>query len=114
MGGDQKIFPEPGSRFVTLIAPMNRRLALIDIDGISVLRDGRPVLRNVSWTIREGEFWAVAGRNGSGKSTLIQALRGEAPVSGGAIRYFFPTRRAAREPAGEICCVSFDGQRDLL
>lgn len=37
---------------------------------------GKPVLRNVSLTVRDGEFLGIAGHTGSGKSTLIQHMNG--------------------------------------
>lgn len=36
----------------------------------------RTALRNVSFTIEEGSFTAIAGHTGSGKSTLVQHLNG--------------------------------------
>ena len=38
--------------------------------------DSEPILRNVSLTIGQGEFWAIVGPNGSGKTTLIRSLLG--------------------------------------
>jgi len=39
-------------------------------------RDGRPVLENVSWTIRPGERWVLAGGNGAGKTQLLKLISG--------------------------------------
>ena len=36
----------------------------------------RMALKNVSLTIRDGSFTAIAGHTGSGKSTLVQHLNG--------------------------------------
>lgn len=35
-----------------------------------------PVFRNVNWTVREGECWAVIGSGSHQKTTLLQTLRG--------------------------------------
>ncbi|WP_256092162.1 ABC transporter ATP-binding protein [Micromonospora haikouensis] len=40
----------------------------------TVVRDGRPILSEVSLTVRAGEHWALLGPNGAGKSTLLGLL----------------------------------------
>jgi len=37
------------------------------------------VLKNFSWTVRQGERWLVTGPNGSGKSTLLSLISGDHP-----------------------------------
>jgi molybdate transport system ATP-binding protein len=39
-------------------------------------REGRPVLENVSWVIRPGERWVLAGGNGAGKTQLLKLISG--------------------------------------
>lgn len=37
------------------------------------------ILKDVSWTIRQGEHWLLSGPNGSGKSTLLSFLTADHP-----------------------------------
>lgn len=46
------------------------------------------ILKNVTYTFREGRTYAVSGPNGSGKSTLLRILSGYLTPSKGHIRFF--------------------------
>ena len=50
--------------------------------GLAVALGGRPVLRDVSFAVAEGERVAVVGANGSGKTTLLRAVAGLIPHGG--------------------------------
>lgn len=58
---------------------------------VSVLRHGRRyyelqhVLDDVSFNVKEGEFFGIVGRNGSGKSTLLKILAGIYIPSAGSV-----------------------------
>lgn len=43
-------------------------------------------VRNVSFTVAEGEVYALLGRYGSGKTTLLEALAGLRRPTGGSVR----------------------------
>jgi iron complex transport system ATP-binding protein len=47
---------------------------LLELNGATVMRDGRAILSVDRFTIAEGERLAILGPNGSGKSTLIKLL----------------------------------------
>lgn len=49
--------------------------------------NARQALQDVTLTIREGEFIALAGSTGSGKSTLVQILNGLKVPTSGTVRY---------------------------
>jgi iron complex transport system ATP-binding protein len=48
---------------------MNPILALRDV---VVVRDGRPILHDISWSVDADQRWVVLGRNGCGKTTMVQ------------------------------------------
>jgi iron complex transport system ATP-binding protein len=47
---------------------------LLALDGVELRREGRQILRDVTWSIRHGERWVVLGPNGAGKTTLVRLL----------------------------------------
>jgi len=54
-------------------------------ENLTVLRGGKPVLHDLSLTLRAGEVLGVLGPNGAGKSTLLGALSGELKPSIGRV-----------------------------
>lgn len=52
---------------------------------ITVLRDTRPILSDLSLSLRAGEVTAILGPNGAGKTTLVQALAGLLPMQSGDV-----------------------------
>jgi len=60
--------------------------ALVSIVNATLYRDYRLVIRDLNWTLRAGEHWAVLGANGAGKSTLLSLIYGDLhPALGGTI-----------------------------
>src|SRR3954454_13743022 len=54
---------------------------VLELDGVSVVRNGSRLLDQVSWSVAEGERWVILGPNGAGKTTLLNV----------ASSYLFPT-----------------------
>ena len=59
--------------------------ALLEIRNISCGYGERPVLNDVSLSVREGEAVLLAGPNGCGKSTLLKAVVGALPLTDGEV-----------------------------
>lgn len=62
---------------------------MIDIQNLNVVYGvGRlrvDAVKNVSFTVKEGEAYGLVGESGSGKSTVLRAICGLAPISGGRV-----------------------------
>lgn len=49
---------------------------IIDMKNVSWRRQGKEILRDVSWEVKKGQHWAVLGLNGAGKTTLLNMVNG--------------------------------------
>jgi ABC-type sulfate/molybdate transport systems ATPase subunit len=58
---------------------------LLSADGLTVRREKREVVHNVSLELRRGELVALLGPNGAGKSTLLDALAGALEPAAGSV-----------------------------
>ena len=59
--------------------------AMITIDGITIVRDGRQIIKEYSEVIPAGSITVFIGPNGCGKSTLLAAIAGDIVPSKGTI-----------------------------
>jgi len=75
---------------------------LIQMSHVNVSYNGIQVLRDVNWTVRRGEHWALLGANGAGKTTLLSLILGDHPqVYANDVR-IFGQRRGSGESIWEI------------
>jgi zinc transport system ATP-binding protein len=92
-------------------APMNED-TILAVEDLSVTLDAIQVLRNVSFTVRQGEALAVIGPNGAGKTVLFRALLGLLPHQGLVrwrpnIRIGYVPQRFAVERSAPITALEF-------
>ncbi len=40
---------------------------VLELEDVSVVREGRALVDQVSWSVKEGERWVILGPNGAGK-----------------------------------------------
>ncbi|HEY1405283.1 MAG TPA: ATP-binding cassette domain-containing protein [Spirochaetota bacterium] len=57
--------------------------ALVTLNNITVTREGRTILRDLSLSILRGHSIRILGGNGSGKTTLLRLIKGEINPDGG-------------------------------
>jgi len=83
---------------------------LVAVDGLAVVRDGRPVLAGVDLDAHAGQVLALMGRNGVGKSTLLRVLTGTLRPSRGRVRVdgLDPAGARARELVRHVGLVPQD------
>jgi ATP-binding cassette subfamily F protein uup len=60
-------------------------LALVDLQNINKQYDTKVILKDVNFTILQGQKIAVIGQNGQGKSTLLKVVTGEVEPDSGDI-----------------------------
>jgi iron complex transport system ATP-binding protein len=56
----------------------------LDLQNVVVTRDGKDVLKNVTWRVEDNERWVVLGPNGAGKTTLLKVAAAQIQPSSGS------------------------------
>ncbi len=75
---------------------------LVEMDGVSVSYNERPIVNSIFWIIKQSEFWQLIGPNGSGKSTILSMITGENPKGYGQELYLFGKKKGSGESIWDI------------
>jgi molybdate transport system ATP-binding protein len=75
---------------------------VIRFNKVSIRYGERTILRNLDWTVRLGEHWALSGQNGSGKSTLLSLVCADNPQGYACDISLFGHRRGSGESIWDI------------
>ncbi|MCD8396965.1 MAG: ABC transporter ATP-binding protein [Lachnospiraceae bacterium] len=62
-------------------------MALITCQDLTLGYEGRAIVENLNFSVREGNYFCIVGENGSGKSTLMRTLLGLQQPLGGKITF---------------------------
>ncbi|RXI75343.1 ABC transporter ATP-binding protein [Clostridium tetani] len=72
---------------------------VLEVDNISKHIGGRPIIRSISFNIKEGEIFGFLGSNGAGKTTTIRMLTGLIHPNEGKIKIMGYDLKKEREKA---------------
>lgn len=75
---------------------------IVRMNSINIRYGDAVILKDVNWTIRQGERWALVGANGSGKSTLLSLINGDNPQAYANDILLFDRRRGSGESIWDI------------
>ena len=84
---------------------------LIAFRDVSLDLGGRPILRNIDFTVSKGEFVCVVGPSGCGKTTLLRMVAGLMRPGTGTVEH---AGRPVTGPAKDVAVVFQDYGRALL
>ncbi|KJD33593.1 hypothetical protein PK35_07070 [Tamlana nanhaiensis] len=75
---------------------------LIKFNEVTVKYGDRTIIKDISWTIKPGEFWKLIGPNGSGKSTMLSMIYGDNPKAYGQDIHLFGVKKGSGESVWEL------------
>ena len=75
---------------------------VVDMKKVCIRYGQRTILKDVDWTIMNGERWALSGQNGSGKSTLLSLICADNPQSYACDITLFDRPRGSGESIWDI------------
>ena len=87
--GEQSFYPQKGGE-------------ILKFCNVSIRYGQRTILKDLNWTVYEGQRWALTGENGSGKSTLLSLVCADNPQAYACHIELFGHKRGSGESIWEI------------
>ena len=75
---------------------------VIRFNNVNIRYGERVILKDLNWTVRRGDVWALCGENGSGKSTLLSLVCADNPQAYACDISLFGRKRGTGESIWEI------------
>jgi len=60
-------------------------MPLLHLHNTTIKNNGTTIFTNLSFSINQGEQWALVGKSGSGKTLLLEAIAGKRMITGGEV-----------------------------
>lgn len=75
---------------------------ILKFNNVTIQYGERIILKDLNWTVKCGEHWALSGENGAGKSTLLSLVCADNPQSYACDITLFGRKRGSGESIWEI------------
>ncbi len=75
---------------------------VISLNKVSIKYGERTILKELTWSVKRGELWALSGENGAGKSTLLSLICADNPQSYACDITLFGRKRGSGESIWDI------------
>lgn len=73
------------------------------VNKMTLLRAGREIVSELSFSLGSGDALMVTGENGAGKSTVLRGIAGLLPIFAGSVYLFDHTGKQFEDPVREYC-----------
>lgn len=77
--GHYKSFNRSELEELLFLTPIPDYKVITSLENVTIRYGDKTILDNISWQIKQGERWMLAGSNGAGKSTLLSLINGDNP-----------------------------------
>lgn len=64
---------------------------VLNLEQVNFIRKENYLLKEIQWSVKKGQHWALLGLNGAGKSLLLQLITGNLWASSGKVQVFGET-----------------------
>ena len=96
---DSRVMPKVNSGQWRVDSQLNE---VIHFNHVTIRYGARTILKDLDWTVMQGEHWALSGQNGSGKSTLLSLVCADNPQSYACDISLFGHKRGSGESIWDI------------
>ena len=62
-------------------------MALLNVENLNVYYGVIHAIKNISFSVEQGDIVTLIGANGAGKTTILQTITGLVPLSSGTITF---------------------------
>ena len=91
-----------GTSLTSYLSPLTSKSEVIRFNHVTIRYGSRTILKDLDWTVLQGEHWSLSGQNGSGKSTLLSLVCADNPQSYACDISLFGHKRGSGESIWDI------------